>query len=128
MPRGGCPLPRSAFAAVAFAVMAFAAACLVGAVLGAVAARGLLVKNLLLFGAELAVELFDGLAAGGHAVLAFGLYGLHAVEALGRARRRRLAGGRRAGRAGGAPFPALALWPRGRGLPRSASFAGRCIR
>ena len=39
-----------------------------------------------------------------------------------------LPGGRRAGRAGGAPFPALALWPRGRGLPRSASFAGRCIR
>lgn len=84
MPRGGCPLPRSAFAAVAFAVMAFAAACLMGAVLGAVAARGLLVKNLLLFGAELAVELFDGLVAGGHAVLAFGLHGLHAVEALGR--------------------------------------------
>ena len=93
MPRGGCPPPRSVFAAVAFAVllamlfavMAFAAACLVGAVLGAVAvaARGLLVKNLLLFGAELAVELFDGLVAGGHAVLAFGLHGLHAVEALG---------------------------------------------
>lgn len=91
MPRGGCPPPRSVFTAVAFAVlltmlfavMAFAAACLVGAVLGAVAARGLLVKNLLLFGAELAVELFDGLVAGGHAVLAFGLHGLHAVEALG---------------------------------------------
>ena len=83
MPRGGCLPPRSAFAAVAFAVMAFAAACLVGAVLGAVAVRGLLVKNLLLFGAELAVELFDGLVAGGHAVLAFGLHGLHAVEALG---------------------------------------------
>lgn len=85
MPRGGCLPPRSVFAAVAFAVMAFAAACLMGAVLGAVAvaARGLLVKNLLLFGAELAVELFDGLVAGGHAVLAFGLHGLHAVEALG---------------------------------------------
>ena len=88
MPRGGCLPPRSAFAAVAFAVMVFAAlaaACLAGAVLGAVAvaARGLLVKNLLLFGAELAVELFDGLVAGGHAVLAFGLHGLHAVEALG---------------------------------------------
>lgn len=86
MPRGGCLPPRSVFAAVAFAVMAFAAACLMGAVLGAVAvaARGLLVKNLLLFGAELAVELFDGLVAGGHAVLAFGVHGLHAVEALGR--------------------------------------------
>ena len=96
MPRGGCPPPHSVFAAVAFAVllamlfavMAFAAACLMGAVLGAVlgavAARGLLVKNLLLFGAELAVELFDGLVAGGHAVLAFGVHGLHAVEALGR--------------------------------------------
>ncbi len=86
MPRGGCSLPRSAFAAVAFAVMVFAAlaaACLVRAVFMVVAARGLLVKNLLLFGAELAVELFDGLVAGGYAVLAFGLHGLHAVEALG---------------------------------------------
>ena len=108
MPRSGCPPPRSVFAAVAFAVllamlfavMAFAAACLMGAVLGA--ARGLLVKNLLLFGAELAVELFDGLVAGGHAVLAFGLHGLHAVEALGRGQALECvavsAGFRRAGR------------------------------